>query len=96
MLFNNVPLSQLQQDGALMNIRSQVAGILLKRAVDGASGEPQLTHRSMAKMLNTGWDKVYISLKSLNEEGAIKIDRNRIIVKPALLQKVAASTGNPE
>jgi hypothetical protein len=96
MIFNNVPTSQIQQDGGLIDIRRQVAGILLEHAGNGAGGGQQLTHRSLAKMLNTGWDKVYISLKSLNDEGAIKIDRNRIIVKPALLQKVAASAGKPE
>jgi hypothetical protein len=96
MIVNKVPTSLVRRDGALMNIRRQVAGILLEHAGSNSGLGHQLTHQTMAKMLNTGWDKIYISLKSLDEEGAIKIDRNRIIVKPALLQKLAAPAGNIE
>ena len=94
MTYNNVPTAFVPQDGAMMNIRRQVAGILLEHAGNGSGDGHQLTHRTMATMLNTGWDKVYISLKSLHDEGAIKIDRNRIIVKMDVLQKIAGTAGN--
>ena len=73
-----------------MDIRGQVAGVLIKHAGDGTGERQHLTHKTIATMLNTGWDKVYLSLKSLNDIGAIKIDRNRIIVKLDKLQKIAA------
>ena len=77
------------QDQSLIDIRGQVAQVLLERAGNGINGQNRLTHRDMATMLNTGWDKIHLSLKSLHEEGAIKIDRHRIIIETELLQKAA-------
>jgi len=91
MILNGVPITLAMQDGALKNIKGQVARILLEHAKDGTDGHHPLTHRTMATMLNTGWDKIYLSLKSLHEEGAIIIDRNRIIIKSELLQKLAGA-----
>lgn len=76
---------------SLVYIKGQVAQVLLDYAGDTADGQNRLTHRDMAEMLNTDWDKIHTSLKSLNDEGAIKIDRHRIIVEKELLQKVARS-----
>ena len=74
-------------------IRGQVAQVLLDHA-GGSSNQPnRLTHRDIATMLNTDWDKIHLSLKSLHEEGAIKIDRHRIIIEPELLQKAAGAAG---
>lgn len=72
-------------------IRGQVAQVLLDHAANDAGGNNRLTHRDMAEMLNTGWDKIHLSLKSLHDEGAIKIDRHRIIIETELLQKAAGA-----
>lgn len=69
----------------LLNIKGQVARVLLD------AGGTALTHRDMAAMLNTDWDKIHMSLRSLHDDGAIKIDRNRIIVERELLRKAAGA-----
>jgi hypothetical protein len=84
-----VPMMLAEKENSILSIRGQVAQVLLEHAGDNNNRHNQLTHRDMATMLNTGWDKIHLSLKSLHEEGAIKIDRNRIILETKLLQKVA-------
>ena len=84
----------LLQDQSLQRIRGQVAQVLLEHAGDNAGRQNRLSHRDMATMLNTDWDKIHLSLKSLHEEGAIKIDRHRIIVEKELLQKAAGAAGH--
>lgn len=81
-----------KQDRAMQNVRVRVARVLLERAQGSAAGQNRVTHRDMATMLNTGWDKIHSSLRSLHEEGAIKIDRHRIIIETELLQKAAGVT----
>lgn len=80
-----------KREKSLRKIKGRVAQVLLDHAGENADGQNSLTHRDMAAMLNTDWDKIHTSLKSLHDEGAIKIDRNRIIVERGLLQKVARS-----
>jgi hypothetical protein len=80
-----------KREKSLLNIKGQVAQVLLDHAGESAGGQNQLTHRDMAEMLNTDWYNIHSSLKSLNDEGAIKIDRHRIIVEKELLQKAARS-----
>ena len=78
-------------DKSLVKMKGRVAQVLLDYAGDTARGQNRLTHRDMATMLNTDWIVIHSSLKSLHDEGAIKIDHHRIIVEKELLQKVARS-----
>jgi hypothetical protein len=78
-----------KQDRVFVNIKGRLAQVLLDHAGGSTGGQNHLTHRDMAAMLNTDWDMIHSSLVSLNNEGAIKIDRHRIIVEPERLQKVA-------
>ena len=78
-----------KQDNSLTNIKGQVAQVLLDHAGDREGGQNRLTHRDMAAMLNTDWNKIHTSLRCLHEEGAIKIDGHRIVIEVGLLQKVA-------
>jgi hypothetical protein len=73
----------------LANIRGQVARILLEYADNGRSGQNRLAQRDIAEMLNTGWDQVHSLLESFKNEGAIKIEGNRIIIGKRLLQEAA-------
>jgi hypothetical protein len=84
-----VPMMLAEKDDSILYIRGQVAQVLLEQAGDNTNRQHRITHRDMATLLNTGWDKIHLSLKSLHEEGAIKIDRNRIIIETKRLQKVA-------
>jgi predicted transcriptional regulator len=79
-------------DNSLINIRGRVARVLLEHAADGASGRPRVAQRDIAATLGANWGMVHMSLKSMQDEGAIKIDRNRLIINKELLQKVAGTT----
>jgi len=63
--------------------------MLLEYARHGTTGIPGLSQREMAELLGTTWELVNESLRSLHEEGAIRIERHRIIIKEKSLQKIA-------
>jgi DNA-binding MarR family transcriptional regulator len=69
--------------------RGAVARVLLEHAED-SSGKPGLAQRDIALKTGTDWYTVHMSLKSIRDEGAIRIDRNRIIVNRQALQRLAA------
>ncbi|MGD1119526.1 MAG: helix-turn-helix domain-containing protein [Dehalococcoidales bacterium] len=70
--------------------RGAVARVLLEHAADSSSGKPGLAQRDIALKTGTDWYTVHMSLKSIRDEGAIRIDRNRIIVNRQALQRLAA------
>jgi len=73
----------------LSQIREKVARVLLDHANDGAGGRPRVAQRDIAATVGANWGMVHISLKSMQDEGAIRIDRHRLIINKELLQKVA-------
>jgi hypothetical protein len=74
---------------SFIDIRGRVARVLLEHADDGASGRPRMAQRDIAATVGTDWGMVHISLKSMQAEGAIRIDRNRLIIDKERLRKVA-------
>jgi len=78
---------------SLLHVRGRVAKVLLQHAGDGNStGErPRVAQRDIAETVGADWGMVHMSLKSMQEEGAIKIDGHRLIINRALLQKVAGT-----
>ena len=82
-------LVSLVEDLSFRQVIGRVARILLDNAGDGAVPSPQLTQRDMAAMAGTVREVVSRSLKTLEEEGAIKMDRHRIIIlDKKILQKM--------
>ena len=77
---------------SFIHIRGNVAKVLLEHAGEGNSNEerPRVAQRDIAATVGADWGMVHMSLKSMQEEGAIKIDHNRLIINKVLLQKVAA------
>jgi predicted transcriptional regulator len=94
MTLDGIPITLVAQDQPFLNIRGQVARVLLEHALEPTNGHPRLAQRDIATMLATGWDTVHLSLKSLHKEGAIRIERNRIIINKELLQKLAGDAGS--
>lgn len=82
-------MTLIKQDPALVSVKRRVAKILLKHAKDSNNGNNRLAQRDMAEMLGTGWSTIHLALKSLLHDGAIKIERNRIILNQELIQKMA-------
>jgi CRP/FNR family transcriptional regulator len=78
-------------NSTFIDIRGRIARVLLEYANDGASGRPRVSQRDIAATAGTDWGMVHLSLKSMQDEGAIRIDRNRLIINKELLQKVAGT-----
>jgi CRP/FNR family transcriptional regulator len=82
-------LVSLVADLSFRHVISRVAKILFEH-VGGEMGRgPRLTQQEMAAMAGTAREVVGRSLKALEEEGAIKLDRHRIVITDKeALQKI--------
>jgi CRP-like cAMP-binding protein len=82
-------LVSLVEDLSFRHVISRVAKILFEH-IGGEMGRgPRLTQQEMAAMAGTAREVVGRSLKALEEEGAIKVDRHRIIITDKeALQKI--------
>ncbi len=91
----------LVEDLSFRHVTSRLAKLLLEYAGDrelaatGDGSRPKLTQQEMAAMVGTAREVVGRSLKALEEEGAIRMDRHRIVVtnKKILEEMSGVSTG---
>jgi len=74
-------LVSLVEDLSFRRVIGRVAKILLAHAGSETRREPRLTQQEMAAMAGTAREIVGRSLKALEEEGAIRLDRHRIVIK---------------
>jgi len=82
-------LVSLVEDLSFRHVISRVAKILYEHIGGGADPGPRLTQQEMAAMAGTAREVVGRSLRALEDEGAIKLDRHRIIITDKeALQKV--------
>jgi predicted transcriptional regulator len=91
MTLDGVTMTSTEQDHSFSYIRAQVARILLEYAKNGSNGQNLLTQREIATTLGSNIYQVHLSILSLYNEGLIRIEHRRIIIKKELLQKVAAT-----
>jgi CRP-like cAMP-binding protein len=82
-------LVSLVEDLSFRHVISRVAKILFEH-IGGEMGRgPRLTQQEMAAMAGTAREVVGRSLKALEEEGAISLDRHRIVITDKeALQKI--------
>ena len=73
-------LMSLVEDLSFRHVIGRVARILLEYAGDGSGARPRLTQQDMAAMAGTAREMVGRSLKVLEEEGTIRLDRHRIVI----------------
>jgi CRP-like cAMP-binding protein len=73
-------LMSLVEDLSFRHVISRVAKILFEQIRGETSHGPRLTQQDMAAMAGTAREVVGRSLKELEEQGAIKLDRHRIII----------------
>lgn len=87
-------LMSLVEDLSFRHVIGRLAKILLEHAGDGTGLRTRLTQQEMAAMVGTVREVVGRSLKALEEGGAIKLDRHRIVItnKEALMEIVKASS----
>ncbi|MFC2049826.1 Crp/Fnr family transcriptional regulator [Chloroflexota bacterium] len=85
-------LVSLVEDLSFRHVIGRVAKILLEHAGDGAQPGQRLTQQEMAAIAGTAREVVGRSLKTLEERGIIKLERNRIVItdKEALKQVIDA------
>ncbi len=85
----------LVEDLSFRHVISRVARILLYQTGDDAEkGDgPRLTQQDMAAMAGTAREVVGRSLKTLEDQGIIRLERNRIVItdKDALNERVEAT-----
>ena len=73
-------LLTLIEDLSFKNVTNRVAKNLLQHAAQGPEGMPRLTQYEMAAMAGTAREVVGRSLKTLEDTGAIKLERHRIVI----------------
>ena len=74
-------LVSLVEELSFKHVISRVARILFEHIGGEMNRGPRLTQQEMAAMAGTAREVVGRSLKALEEEGAIKLDRHRIIIR---------------
>ena len=83
-------LVSLVEDLSFRHVIARVAKILLEHASDGTGPRPKLTQQEMAAMAGTAREMVGRSLKSLEDEGIIRLERQRIVITDKeALQEIA-------
>ena len=86
-------LISLVEDLSFRHVTARVAKMLLDYAVGDSGDSPKLTQQEMAAMIGTAREMVGRSLKGLEEEGAIRVERNRIVVvNQQVLRELAGIT----
>ena len=73
-------LVSLVEDFSFRHVTSRVAKMLLEYASDGDGEHPRLTQQEMASMIGTAREMVGRSLKSLETDGIIRLERNRVVI----------------
>jgi CRP/FNR family transcriptional regulator, cyclic AMP receptor protein len=83
-------LVTLVEDLSFRTVIGRVAKILLEHAIEKEGGGPRLTQQEMAAMAGSAREVVGRSLKALEEEGLIKLNRQKILItdKKALREMV--------
>lgn len=86
-------LVSLVEDLSFKHVISRVARILLEHSGDGDDTRLRLTQQEMAAMAGTAREVVGRSLKALEEGGAIRLERHRIVItdQGALKEMVGTS-----
>jgi len=70
----------LVEDLSFRQVTGRVAKILFEHARTGGDGKPKLTQQEMAAMAGTAREMVGRSLRVLEDEGTIRLERHRIII----------------
>lgn len=85
-------LVALIEDLSFRHVVSRVAKILVDYIDDGARPGTRLTQQEMAAMAGTAREVVGRSLKAIEGEGAIRLDRNHIVITDKKILKGIAET----
>jgi CRP-like cAMP-binding protein len=71
---------ELVEDLSFRRVINRIARVLLEYASDGPSPKPRLTQQDMASIVGTAREVVGRSLKTLEGEGLIRMERNKLVI----------------
>jgi CRP-like cAMP-binding protein len=84
---------ELVEDLSFRNVNGRVAKILLEHIGNSDGENPRLTQQEMAAMIGTAREMVGRSFRILEEEGAIRMEHNRVVITDkAALKRIAGIT----
>lgn len=84
-------LLSLVEDLSFRNVRGRVAKILLEYVADHSEPRPRLTQQEIAAMAGTAREVVGRSLKSLEDDGLIRLESRRVVISnKEALRRLAA------
>jgi CRP/FNR family transcriptional regulator len=87
-------LVTLVEDLSFRHVLGRVTKILLTHTGDGVDAKEHLTQQEMAAMAGTAREVVARSLKALEEQGYIRIERHRIVITDKKsLEEIVADSG---
>jgi CRP/FNR family transcriptional regulator len=87
-------LVNLVEDLSFRHVLGRVTKILLTHGGDGTGTNDHLTQQEMAAMAGTAREVVARSLKSLEEQGYIRLERHRIVItNKQCLEEIVAESG---
>ncbi len=86
-------LMSLVEDLSFRHVIDRIARLLLENAGSGGENQNRLTQQEMAAIAGTAREVVGRSLRALEDEGLIRMERHRIIItdEEALREKVRAN-----
>jgi CRP-like cAMP-binding protein len=73
-------LVSLVEDLSFRRVTGRVAKILLEYAEDQDGPKQRLTQQEMAAMAGTAREMIGRSLKAMEEEGTVRLERHRIVI----------------
>ncbi|MDP6042822.1 MAG: Crp/Fnr family transcriptional regulator [Dehalococcoidales bacterium] len=87
-------LVSLVENLSFRHVPGRVAKILLEYAGDRDGRKPRLTHQEMAAIAGTAREMIGRALKVIEEEGAVRLERQRIVItdKEALQEMAGVAT----
>lgn len=88
MILQYMPMTPPARENMFLHIRGLVARVLLEQTGDSTGERHRMTQRDIAERVNADWDMVHMSFKSMQDEGAIRIEGHRLIINKELLQKL--------
>jgi DNA-binding GntR family transcriptional regulator len=82
------------QDRSLIQARKLVATVLFEYTMDNKTEGRHLSQQNLTMLAGISWEMVHASLLSLQNEGAVRIERHRVVVNRDFLQNVIGVSGN--
>ena len=82
------------QDRSLIQARKLIAKVLFDYTPDNKTEGRHLSQQNLAMLAGISWEMVHASLLSLQNEGAVRIERHRMVVNRDCLQNAIGVSRN--